>query len=65
MVTVLCRTDLGVLDRDNLPAVTGADDAAEARWVSASTYDELVACAAATGGRIFAAHRDMLADVLG
>jgi hypothetical protein len=65
MVIVLCRTDLGVLDRDNFPAVTGADAAAEARWVRASTYGELVACAAASGGRIFAAHRDMLADVLG
>jgi ADP-ribose pyrophosphatase YjhB (NUDIX family) len=65
MVTVLCRTDLGVLDRDNFPAVAGADDAAAALWMRASTYDELTISAGTAGGNIFLAHRDLLAEVLG
>lgn len=64
MVTVLCTTDLGVPDR--FPKVVGNDDAARAKWVLADTYDALVAYLADKyGGRVFAAHVDMLRGALG
>lgn len=48
-----------------LPAVTGGDDAARARWVPAATYDSLRATLAARyGGTVFAAHAAMLAEFL-
>jgi ADP-ribose pyrophosphatase len=66
MVTVLARTHLGMCDRDRLPAVTGADDAARAEWVRADSYGTLVDHLSGTyGGRVFTAHCDMLANALG
>jgi 8-oxo-dGTP pyrophosphatase MutT (NUDIX family) len=61
MVTVLCTTDLGRLDWRSFPVPVGADDARRAEWVHADTYDTLTAhLRAAYGGRVFAAHVDML-----
>lgn len=61
MVTVLCTVDLGAVDRDEFPAVVGGDDAARAAWVHADTYDMLAGYLADHyGGRVFAAHVDML-----
>lgn len=46
--------------------VQGSDDAKRAAWIPAGSYDELVRHLASTyGGRVFAAHRGMLAEVLG
>ncbi|ACZ92035.1 NUDIX domain-containing protein [Streptosporangium roseum] len=48
-----------------LPAVAGADDARRAEWVRADSYAALVADLADThGGRVFTAHRAMLAELL-
>jgi len=64
MVTTPAVTDLG--DVTGLPAVAGADDARRAEWVRADSYAVLVAhLGEAFGGRVFAAHREMLAGVLG
>lgn len=67
MVTTLARTHLGAYDLDRLPAVVGSDDADRAAWVFADTYMVLVRELAETycGGKVFAAHRQMLADALG
>lgn len=63
-VTVPVAVDLGPLDQ--LPAVTGADDARRAEWVPADSYEALeTALRAAYGGSVFAAHRDMLREFLG
>ncbi|MEU9832731.1 NUDIX domain-containing protein [Streptosporangium sp. NPDC048047] len=65
MVTVPARCDLGTVARADLPAVAGADDAARAAWVRADSYPGLTAhLAMAYGGRVFAAHTDLLRDVL-
>lgn len=65
MVTVLSTTHLGTYHSNNFPAVTGADDAADAAWVRADTYDVLAAYLADTyGGQVFPAHRELLADAL-
>ncbi|WP_327047116.1 NUDIX domain-containing protein [Microbispora sp. NBC_01189] len=65
MVTVPVRTHLGTCRREDLPAVTGADDAARAAWVLADDYPQLLGYLATTyGGDVFAAHRRMLADTL-
>ena len=50
---------------DDFPAVTGADDAAQAVWLPANTYPELVRCLACLGALVFPAHRALLADALG
>ncbi|MEU3452219.1 NUDIX hydrolase [Micromonospora sp. NPDC006766] len=66
MVTVLSSTHLGGYPTGQFPAVAGADDARRAAWVYADTYDGLVRYLADSfGGRVFAAHRDMLGDTLG
>lgn len=65
MVTVLCTAHLGTLDRADFPTVAGADDAAQAAWVRADTYPTLTAhLAEVHGGRVFAAHVDMLRGAL-
>lgn len=64
MVTWPAVADLGEVAA--LPAVAGADDARRAEWVWADDYADLVAgLAQMYGGRVFAAHRDMLAELLG
>ncbi|MGJ6968923.1 NUDIX domain-containing protein [Streptosporangium sp. G11] len=63
MVTTPAVAELGLVDE--LPAVTGADDARRAAWVSAHTYPVLEAhLETAYAGRVFAAHEDMLRDLL-
>jgi ADP-ribose pyrophosphatase len=64
MVTVLCVAHLGEMPRGALPAVAGADDAARAEWVRADSYDALTEHLATYGGRVFAAHVDMLRNAL-
>ncbi|MET8049809.1 NUDIX domain-containing protein [Streptosporangium sp. NPDC005286] len=65
MVTVPASCDLGAVARGNLPAVTGADDAARAAWVRADSYTALTAYLATTySGRVFAAHVDLLRDIV-
>lgn len=44
--------------------VTGQDDAADAAWFPAGSFDELQAAITARGGQIFAAHVDLLAEAL-
>lgn len=44
--------------------VTGQDDAADAAWFPADSYAELVDAVEARGGQIFAAHVDLLREVL-
>ncbi|MBY8872873.1 NUDIX domain-containing protein [Micromonospora sp. PLK6-60] len=65
MVTTPIRFDVGVY-AGALPDVTGSDDARRAVWVPAVDYGCVVRhLADAYGGEVFAAHRDLLADVLG
>ena len=65
MVTVLARTTIGPRGREHFPIPGGADDARRAVWVRADSYDLAVHDVAARfGGRVFAAHRAMLADAL-
>jgi 8-oxo-dGTP pyrophosphatase MutT (NUDIX family) len=66
MVTTLSCTDLGILDRDTFPAVVGSDDAAQAAWIRANDYADLVNQLATVynGGQVFKAHRTMLKDAL-
>lgn len=65
MVTTPVRFDIGVYV-GALPDVTGADDVRRAVWVPAVDYPCVVRhLADAYGGEVFAAHRDLLADVLG
>ncbi|MEE6260186.1 NUDIX domain-containing protein [Plantactinospora sonchi] len=64
MVTVPTRFDLGRGHVD-FPEVTGQDDARRAVWAPASDYATLTRHLADTyGGTVFAAHRQMLADIL-
>ncbi|MEU7679758.1 NUDIX domain-containing protein [Micromonospora taraxaci] len=67
MVTTPVRFDLGsYYEWACLPVVEGRDDAKRARWVVADSYARLVEhlhnvyC-----GEVFAAHRDLLAEILG
>jgi 8-oxo-dGTP pyrophosphatase MutT (NUDIX family) len=63
-VTIPVLIDLG--DRDEAPAVRGADDARRAEWIPADTYEQLRRdLARHFGGRVFAAHVAMLRDFLG
>lgn len=62
MVTVPGVAELAT---DTLPEVDGQDDARRAVWLPAGSYAELAAAVADRGGRVFAAHVDMLRDVLG
>lgn len=64
MVTTPVLIDLGTLDQ--LPDVKGSDDASRAAWLPATpSYDQFAAWLAAHGGQVFAAHRGLLADILG
>lgn len=64
MVTTPVRFDLG-LHLGALPDVDGRDDARRAAWVPAVDYGCVVRhLADAYGGVVFAAHRDLLADIL-
>lgn len=64
MVTTPAVVALGEVAE--LPAVAGADDARRAEWVPADSYAVLVAWLREVyGGRVFAAHEAMLADLLG
>lgn len=64
MVTVPIRAHLGTVE--DLPPVVGADDARRAEWVCAGTYAALVEYLRRVyGGRVFAAHEAMLAELLG
>lgn len=63
MVTWPALADLGEVAK--LPTVRGADDARRAAWVRADSYPALVAYLDETyDGRVFAAHREMLAELL-
>ena len=63
-VTVPVHIDLG--PKEQIPAVTGRDDARRAEWVTAVSYRALTrAVAVNLGGQVFAAHTDMLAGFLG
>ncbi|GAA0439373.1 hypothetical protein Aca07nite_49100 [Actinoplanes capillaceus] len=65
MVTAVTHIDLG--ERVSFPPVYGADDARRAAWVRAENFDVLTAHLAVVrdGGKVFPAHRAMLADALG
>ena len=63
-VTVPVHVDLGQLA--GLPFVAGGDDARRADWIRADTYEHLMASLSERyGGRVFAAHTDMLREFLG
>lgn len=47
-----------------LPQVIGQDDANDAAWIPAESWDELQAAIAARGGKVFAAHVDLLQEAL-
>ncbi|MFG1839123.1 NUDIX domain-containing protein [Micromonospora sp. NPDC049175] len=65
MVTTPVRFNLTKCMGD-LPRVKGMDDARRAEWVPADTYADLVNhLASIHGGTVFAAHRDLLAEILG
>ncbi len=58
-VTIPVHIDLGT--RGTLPTVTGGDDARRAEWVPAANYNCLAAeLVIRYGGRVFAAHTEML-----
>ena len=62
-VTVPVHIDLGMTFGP--PEVAGADDARRATWIPAKTYTQLCAVLDVQyGGRVFAAHVDMLRDFL-
>ena len=63
-VTVAARADLGEVEE--LPVVRGTDDAEEARWVPAESYERLTAALDTHVGApgVFAAHTDMLREAL-
>lgn len=66
MVTVPVRTHLGTGLLADLPAVTGADDARRAAWVRADDYLVLTEYLAGVyEASVFAAHEEMLRDLLG
>ena len=65
MVTTPAVAELHVDGPDDLPPVLGADDAHRAIWCPADTYGALVAhLAQLYGGEVFAAHEDLLAEIL-
>lgn len=55
---------IAVIDSVTMPVVAGDDDARQARWLPATTYDELAAAIAARGGKVYPAHIEMLGEVL-
>jgi ADP-ribose pyrophosphatase YjhB (NUDIX family) len=63
-VTVPVRIGLGA--QAGLPFVAAGDDARRAEWVRADSYASLTATLGERfGGRVFAAHHGMLAEILG
>ena len=63
-VTIPVTIDLGRMQ--GVPFVTGADDARQAQWVRAGSYEDLTATLDQVyGGRVFAAHAAMLREFLG
>ncbi|MGI5208703.1 NUDIX domain-containing protein [Spirillospora sp. CA-108201] len=67
IVTVLCTTDLGTLNRSDFPRAVPWDDAKQAAWVRANTFQELTTdLMASHGGRVTSAnHVGMLTDWFG
>lgn len=67
MVTTPAAFDLGsYYEWACLPVVEGRDDAARARWVVADSYARVVEhLHNVYFGEVFAAHRDLLSDLLG
>lgn len=64
MVTVPVLIDLGPVPF--LPQVVGADDARQATWLHAESYQHLIEYLRHYwGGTVFAAHRELLSDLLG
>ena len=66
IVTTAVCADLGrFAGEQQLPAVSGADDARRAAWLPATGYAQLTAeLADRFGGQVFAAHQGLLTDVL-
>lgn len=65
IVTVPTICYLGTVHPDDAPAPTGADDAKRAEWVLADSFAVLEAFLADEyDGRVFDAHRPMLAELL-
>ncbi|WP_019872717.1 NUDIX domain-containing protein [Salinispora oceanensis] len=66
MVTVPALGQLGPRHRAAFPVLTGADDARRAEWIPADTYATAADHLASTyTGAVFAAHRELLLDLLG
>lgn len=65
MVTVPSVANLTVNGPEDLPALTGADDAARAMWVEADFFAHLDSKLADIGGKVFPAHRALLTEILG
>ncbi|MGP4104959.1 NUDIX domain-containing protein [Nonomuraea sp. KM90] len=66
MVTVPAIAHLSVTARAELPRVLGADDARRAAWMRADSYTALVGDLDVWyGGKVFAAHRTLLMELLG
>lgn len=62
---VTVPVDADLLGGDDLPVVMGGDDARRAEWVRADSYDDLVGQLRYWfGGRVFAAHVEMLRTFL-
>lgn len=61
MVTVPGVVDLRP---ERLPRVVGQDDARNAAWVTADSWKGLTAALLTVGGQVFAAHVDLIRDVL-
>lgn len=62
MVTVVTRINLGTVTE--LPPVTGTDDVEHAAWITADSYEVLLAHLATRGGVVFPAHRAILRELL-
>lgn len=66
MVTTPVCVDAGTYTDEQLPHVTGLDDARRAIWAPARSCASLTSYLRTThGGEVFAAHRALIADVLG
>jgi 8-oxo-dGTP pyrophosphatase MutT (NUDIX family) len=67
MVTTPVRFDLGDYADGALylPSLVGSDDAKRASWIHADSYADVTEHILIRGGQVFAAHRRLLADVLG
>lgn len=67
MVTTPVAFDLGDFPDGalHLPRLSGADDAKQAGWTHADTFSDVMQHLMLRGGEVFAAHRDLLSDLLG